>query len=88
MSKALPIDVNSRPVPVMKIGYGVTFNPGILPNEYCGHIVRFKAIGDTSFRLATQVGSEIVMNDGDTEYFYIPPNDDVEIISGSINIMK
>lgn len=87
MGKSLPIDSNSRPVPALKIGIGKTFIHGEVSEELSGHIVRFKAIGDSTFRLVGQPTSEIVMNDGDIEYFVIPKYDKLYIISGSINLM-
>lgn len=88
MSKALPIDSNSRPVPALSIGFGQTFSVGIVPADWSGNIVRLKAVGDTSFRLSSQKNSEILINDGETEYFLIPQGEQLEIISGSINIMR
>lgn len=86
--KQLLIDENSRPVPILKIGFGQTFTPGLVPMEWSGHILRFKAIGDTVFRLAVQPTSTIMIKDGETEYFFIPENDQLEIVSGSLNLMK
>jgi len=88
MSKSLPIDSNSRPVPALNIGFGKTFAPGVVPDEFSGNIVRFKAIGDTIFRLESQPSSEVLMLDGETEYFFIPKQKQLEIVSGSLNIMK
>lgn len=87
MSKALPIDSNSRPVPALSIGFGKTFTPGVVSEEFSGNIVRFKAIGDTVFRLASQPSSQVVINDGETEYFFIPRGEQLVIVSGSLNIM-
>lgn len=86
--KGLPIDVNSRPIPALKIGFGQTFAPGVVPEEWSGNIVRLKAIGDTVFRLESSPSSEIVINDGETEYFLIPEKEKLEIVSGSLNIMR
>ncbi len=88
MSKSLPIDANSRPVPALNVGFGQTFAPGLVPEDWSGNIVRFKAIGDTVFRLASQPSSQVVINDGETEYFFIPKDEQLEIVSGSLNIMK
>jgi hypothetical protein len=87
MSKSFPIDSNSRLIPALNIGFGKTFDPGIIPNEYSGNIVRLKAIGDTVFRLASQPSSVIMMSAGQTEYFFIPADEQLEIVSGSLNIM-
>lgn len=88
MSKTLPIDVNSRPIPALNVGFGQTFTPGLVPEVWSGEIIRLKAIGDTIFRLASQPSSQIVINDGETEYFRIPLSEQLEIVSGSLNIMK
>ena len=88
MSKSLPIDANSRPVPFLTIGFGQTFAPGVVPEDWSGNIVRFKAIGDTAFRLASQPSSQVVINDGETERFFIPKGEQLEIVSGSLNIMR
>lgn len=83
----LPIDDNSRPVPALSIGYGEVFGIGTVEEDLGGQIVRFKAIGDTTFRLASTPSSVIPINDGETEYFFVPPTESVVIISGSLNIM-
>lgn len=85
MNKNLPIDSNSRPIPALEVGFGQTYNAGIITDEM--DIIRIKAIGDTKFRLAGQEGSEIIINDGETEYFKVPNGKSLEIISGSLNIM-
>jgi len=86
--KTYTVDSNSRPIPVLSIGYGATFISGVVPDEFSGNIVRFKAIGDTTFRLKSQPSSEILILDGETEYFFIPNKEQIEIVSGSLNIMK
>lgn len=87
MSKIITIDSNSRAVQVLRIGFGSTFSAGLVSENLEGNIVRLKAIGDTSFRLASQPSSEIVLNDGETEYFFVPDGEQLFIISGSLNIM-
>jgi hypothetical protein len=87
MSKALPIDSNSRPIPGLNVGFGQTFAAGLVSTEFSGNIVRFKAIGDTVFRLASQPNSQVIINDGETEYFFIPKEEQLQIISGSLNLM-
>jgi len=87
MSRSLPVDSNSRPIPSLTVGFGQTFAPGLVSQEISGNIVRFKAIGDTVFRLNSQPSSVIIINDGETEYFFVPKEDQLYIISGSLNIM-
>lgn len=87
MSKSLPIDSNSRPIPAFKIGFGQTFTPGLVDVDFGNEIVRFKAIGDTKFRLDSNPASEIIILDGETEYFVVPINEKIYIISGSLNVM-
>lgn len=87
MGKSLPIDSNSRPIPALNIGFGKTFSVGVVTEKLGGCIVRLKAIGDTVFRLDTQPASEIILNDGETEYFIVPEQEQLRIVSGSLNIM-
>lgn len=88
MSANLPIDSNSRVIPVGVIGYGKTFEAGeVIEPRFNKGILRLKAIGDVVFRLTLDEDSEINMSDGDTEYFYLNGNDTITIVSGSLNIM-
>jgi hypothetical protein len=75
-------------VPWMIVSFGHTYAAGdTIPTSIEDCLVRFKAIGATKFRLSLQPDSEIVMTDGETEYFFIPPDDTITIISGSLNLM-
>lgn len=87
--KNLPIDGNSREIQCSFIGYAKTLETGILPAEIKGY-VRMKNVGDSEaiIRYVDQVNSDgVILSPGETEYFYILPNREVEIIQGTLNIM-
>lgn len=80
------VDKNSRAVQIVSVGFGQTFGVGEVSSEVKG-IVRFKALEDSSFRYSNQPSSVIEMNAGDTEYFFVEPENTLSIVSGRINLM-
>lgn len=83
------INVPASAQQVSNIGFSKDFSQGICPEEVVGFI-RIKNIGEEDGRLRkkSQVEAEgIVLSAGETEYFYIEPDDRLEILSGQFNIM-
>lgn len=77
---------NFASVPYIYPMYGETFGPGVVENEiFSGNLVRFKAIGNTTFKIINGT-SEIVMSDGETDYFFIPEGNKITILTGSLNL--
>ena len=84
------VDVNSRTVQVVGIGYAKDYNAGdTIPTADHNGIVRFKNIGDEDgrIRIKEQPGDGVVIGSGETEYFSVGADQEIEIISGSFNIM-
>lgn len=80
---------NFSSVPFMELGFGKTYaTAGVIKEPtLSGALVRIKAVGETKIRLENQSGSEILLSDGETEYFFIPQSDNLYLISGKINLM-
>jgi len=84
------VDVNSRTVQIVGIGPAKDYNAGDTVSSVDHHgIVRFKNIGsgDGRIRLKGATDDGIVISQGETEYFGIYPGEEIEIITGSFNIM-
>lgn len=85
----LPVDTNSNSLQCSYLGYGVNLSAGLFPSEAVGY-VRVKNIGedDAIIRYSNHGDSDgVVLSPGETEYFYIDPNKQVELVEGSVNIM-
>lgn len=88
--KNLYIDKNSRAVQCSVIGYGKNFSSGEIKDEEVHGFVRIKNIGDNMaiFKYANHQGSDgIFLSPGETEYFYVEADKNIEVLQGVINIM-
>ena len=88
--KGTYVDTNSRTVQVVGIGPAKDYTAGdtVSSVDHSG-IVRFKNIGDGDGRIRLKGSSDdgIVISQGETEYFGIYPGEEIEIVTGSFNIM-
>lgn len=88
--KGTYVDTNSRTVQVVGIGPAKDYNAGdtVSSVDY-GGIVRFKNIGDGDGRIRLKGSNDdgVVISQGETEYFGIYPGEEIEIVTGSFNIM-
>lgn len=75
--------------PHIELGFGKTFSTAgeITEEGLSGSLVRFKAVGATKFRLTNHTSSEILMSADETEYFFIPEDRTIYLVSGSLNLM-
>lgn len=73
-------------IPQMELGIGKTYaaNQEI---EAGGSEIRVKATVDSSIRLKSQPNSEILLTAGETDYFFVPNDEAVVVVSGSVNVM-
>lgn len=74
-------------VPWMTLSYGKTHAVGVIAEDFGGRQIRIKGMADSTIRLASQPNSVIAISANETEYFFVPENELIEVISGSINIM-
>lgn len=79
------VDKNSRAVQIVSLSFGKTISSGI--EKEAKGIVRFCSIEDTIIRLSSQPSSEVLLPAGSVEYFYVNEQEDLEIVSGNVNIM-
>ena len=88
--KGAYVDQNSRTVQCVGIGVAKDFTQGdvILGLDFAG-VVRFKNIGDVDgrIRIQGQGGDGVVISAGETEYFGLQKDENVEIILGDFNVM-
>lgn len=88
--KGAYVDVNSRTVQCVGIGVAKDFTQGeiVKGTDFCG-VVRFKNIGDVDgrIRIQGQGGDGVVIGAGETEYFGIYKEENVEIVIGDFNVM-
>lgn len=88
--KGAYVDVNSRTVQCVGIGVAKDFSQGeiVSGSDFSG-VVRFKNTGDADgrIRIQGQGGDGVVISAGETEYFGIYPEENVEIVSGTFNVM-
>ena len=84
------VDDNSRTVQIVGIGPAEDYSAGDTVSSADHHgIVRFKNIGDDigRIRIKGHSGAGVAISSGETEYFGIYPGEEVEIVSGSFNVM-
>ena len=84
------VDANSRTVQIVGIGPAKDYNADDTVSSVDHHeIVRFKNIGSGDGRIRIKGASDdgVVISEGETEYFGIYPGEEIEIITGSFNIM-
>lgn len=85
----LPNDKNSRAIQCSFLGFSKNHGAGVLPPEIYGYI-RVKNIGesDAIIRYADQeLADGVYISPGETEYFFIEKGRQLEVVSGSLNIM-
>ena len=84
------VDVNSRTVQCVGIGVAKDYEQGsiVKGSDFAG-VVRFKNIGDVDgrIRIEGQGGDGVVISAGETEYFGIHSDENVEILLGTFNVM-
>lgn len=80
------VDNNGRAIQVAPLSYGENYGIGVIPNTG-GEYVRVKAISDSVIKISAMSGNGVMLSEGDTEYFYIPEGKNLEVVSGSINLM-
>lgn len=88
--KGTYVDSNSRTVQVVGIGPARDYDAGdVVSSKDHNGIVRFKNIGeaDGRIRLKGDTSDGVVIASGETEYFGIYPGEEIEILTGSFNIM-
>lgn len=74
-------------VPWTTMGFGVDCNVGIIDANLGGKLIRVKGLADSAIRLENQSNSTIAISNGETDYFFIPEGESVEVVSGSVNVM-
>lgn len=88
--KGAYVDVNSRTVQCVGIGVAKDVAQGdiVKGSDFSG-VVRFKNIGDVDgrIRVVGQGGDGVVISAGETEYFGIYAEENVEILLGNFNVM-
>lgn len=89
--KGVYVDVNSRAVQIVGIGPAQDYTAGeIVSGKEHNGIVRFKNITEDEegrIRIRGKADAGVVIGPGETEYFGIYADEDVEIISGTFNVM-
>lgn len=88
--KNLYVDKNSRAVQCSVVGYGKNFSTGEITDNEIHGFIRMKNIGEDMaiFRYANYKESNgIYLSPGETEYFFVESEQNIEIIQGTINIM-
>lgn len=88
--KNLYVDKNSRAVQCSIVGYSKNFSIGKITDDEIHGFIRMKNIGENMaiFRCANHKDSDgIYLSPGETEYFFVESEQNIEIIQGTINIM-
>lgn len=86
--KNIFVDNNGRVVQIAPISTGVDFDTiGVIDEIESGQYIRIKAHEDSYIRNYGQTVDGVFMSEGETEYFYLQPGKQLELVSGSINVM-